>query len=99
MPLPHRNDTFTLNVTSVTFDATDGAEASRAEVEGQRQLGIVWQLLRRYVPGFGSCFLQTVQPRLSVRASRRVSGEYQLTREDVEKGARFEDAIARGATR
>ena len=97
MPLPHRNDTFTLNVTSVTFDATDGAEASRAEVEGQRQLGIVWQLLRRYVPGFGSCFLQTVQPRLSVRASRRVSGEYQLTREDVEKGAQFEDAIARGA--
>ena len=30
MPLPHRRDVVTLNVTSITFDATDGAQRSRA---------------------------------------------------------------------
>jgi hypothetical protein len=97
MPLPGRDDTVTLNVTSITFDATDSAQASRAEIEAQRQLRVAQDVLRRYVPGFGAAFLHSVLPRLSVRASRRVVGEYQLTREDVESGARFPDGIARGA--
>jgi hypothetical protein len=97
MPLPGRDDTVTLNVTSITFDATDSAQASRAEVEGQRQLHVAQEVLRRYVPGFEGAFLHTVLPRLSVRASRRVLGQYQLTREDVEAGTRFDDGIARGA--
>lgn len=97
MPFPQRDDVVTLNVTSITFDATDGAQTSRAEVEGQRQVHLAQQVLRRYVPGFGASFLQTVLPRLSIRASRRVVGKYQLTRDDVELGARFDDGIARGA--
>lgn len=97
MPLPHRRDVVTLNVTSITFDATDGAQRSRAEVEAQRQMHLVLDLLRRYVPGFANSFLHTVRPAVSVRASRRVVGEYELTRNDVEEGARFRDAIARGS--
>jgi hypothetical protein len=96
MPLPHRRDAVTLNVTSVTFDATDGAQLSRAEVEGQRQLRIALEVLRRYVPGFEKCFLQTVLPSVSIRASRRIVGEHELTRTEVENQARFPDAIARG---
>ena len=97
MPMPHRRDIVTLNATSITFDATNGVELSRAEVEGQRQLHIVLDVLRRYVPGFNACFLHTVMPAVSVRASRRIVGAYELTRADVENGARFPDAIARGA--
>ena len=97
MPLPHRRDIVTLNATSITFDATDGAQRSRAEVEGQRQMHIACEVLRRYVPGFAQSFLQTVLPSVSVRASRRVTGVYELSRGDVETGARFDDAIARGA--
>ena len=95
--MPHRRDIVTLNATSITFDATNGVELSRAEVEGQRQLHIVLDVLRRYVPGFNACFLHTVMPAVSVRASRRIVGAYELTRADVENGARFPDAIARGA--
>jgi hypothetical protein len=97
MPMPHRREIVTLNVTSITFDATDGAQRSRAEVEGQRQMRIALDILRRYVPGFGGSFLHTVLPAVSVRASRRIVGEYQLTRSDVEGGERFPDAIARGS--
>ena len=97
MPLPHRRDIVTLNATSITFDATNGAAASRAEVEGQRQMHVALAVLRRYIPGFAECFLHTVMPSVSVRASRRIAGLYEITRADVESGARFPDAIARGA--
>jgi hypothetical protein len=96
MPLPHRRDVVTLNATSITFDATNGAQLSRAELEGQHQLRLALDVLRRYIPGFDKCFLQTVLPSVSVRASRRIVGEYELTRADVENQTRFPDAIARG---
>ncbi|TAK82045.1 MAG: FAD-dependent oxidoreductase [Betaproteobacteria bacterium] len=97
MPLPHRRDVVTLNVTSLTFDATDGAQRSRAEMEGLRQMQLALEILRRYVPGFARSFLHTVLPGVSVRASRRIVGEYELKRDDVENGARFADGIARGS--
>ena len=97
MPLPHRRDVVTLNATSITFDATDGAQRSRAEMEGLRQMQLALEFLRRYVPGFARSFLHTVLPAVSVRASRRVVGQYELTRSDVESGARFADGIARGS--
>lgn len=97
MPAPHRDDIVTLNATSITFDATRAEELSRAEVEGQRQVHTAVGVLRRYVPGFRDCFLHSVSPSVSVRASRRIRGEYMLTRTDVESQARFPDAIARGA--
>jgi hypothetical protein len=97
MPLPHRRDIVTLNVTSITFDATNGAELSNAEVEGQRQQHLALQILRRYIPGFRDCFLLSVARAVSVRASRRIIGEYQLRRDDVECQARSPDAIARGS--
>jgi hypothetical protein len=36
-------------------------------------------------------------PKVSIRASRRIEGEYELTRDDVAEGRRFADGIARGA--
>lgn len=97
MPLPHRDDIVTLNVTSITFDATKGDEISRAEIEGQRQLRLALDVLERYIPGFRDCFLQAVMPGVSVRASRRIRGGYMLARDDVAGCARFDDSIARGA--
>jgi hypothetical protein len=97
MPMPHRRDIVTLNVTSITFDATKSHELSRSEIEGQRQLRIAFEVLRRYIPGFQNCFLHTVMPEVSIRASRRIVGEYSLTRGDIEGQRRFPDAIARGA--
>jgi hypothetical protein len=97
MPAPHRDDIVTLNVTSMTFDATLGEKLSAAEFEGQRQLRLAVEVLRDYVPGFRDAFLHSVSPSVSVRASRRIRGEYTLTRDDIESQARFPDAIARGA--
>ena len=97
MSLPSRTDLVTINATSITFDATDAAQIALAEVEGQRQIHQLMAVLRRYVPGFANSHLHSTLPKISVRASRRIIGAYQLTRDDVKRECRFPDGIARGS--
>src|SRR5690606_6571632 len=54
-------------------------------------------LLNRYIPGFEHARLHTISPSVSIRASRRIVGMYQLTREDIEQERRFPDGVARGS--
>ncbi len=89
-------DIMFLNTTNVHFDSTNPTELSRGEMEGQLQVKLMHTLLRKYIPGFKHSVLLGSHPKISVRASLRLVGEYQLTKEDVEEGARFPDAIARG---
>ena len=97
MTLPSRTDLVTINATSITFDATDAAQIALAEVEGQRQIHMLMAVLRRYVPGFADSHLHSTLPKISVRASRRIIGAYQLTRDDIQRECRFPDGIARGS--
>lgn len=97
MPLPSRKDLVTINASSITFDATDAIARSRAEVEGHKQVRTIMEVLRRYVPGFRDCHLHSTLPQVSIRASRRIKGVYQLTRDDVAEGRRFPDGVARGS--
>jgi hypothetical protein len=86
-----------VNTTNIRhFDAADPAALSRAEIEAQKQVKLSLEILKRYVPGFRDAFLIGPMPKISVRASCRILGEYQVTQEDVAKGRRFPDAIARG---
>ncbi len=77
--------------------ALTGAELSRAEVEGRRQVALLADWLRAEVPGFERSFLESVASQVGVRETRRVRGRYRMTRADVLKGARFGDGIARSA--
>lgn len=95
-PAASSPDIIFMNTTNVHFDSTNPMELSRGEMEGQRQVKLMHALLRAYVPGFANSVLLGSHPKISVRASLRIVGEYQLTRDDVEQGARFPDAIARG---
>jgi hypothetical protein len=76
-------------------DSTDGEQLTLAEIEGHRQVMVLVDFLRRYVPGFESCYLIDTATQIGVRESRRILGEYALTAEDVYKARRFDDAIAR----
>lgn len=75
-------------------DATDPEQLTRAEVEGRRQVREYSRFLRDRVPGFERAVVVTTSPAIGVRESRRVHGDYRLTREDVLEGRRFEDEIA-----
>jgi FAD dependent oxidoreductase len=75
-------------------DATDPEQLTRAEVEGRRQVQEYHRFLRERVPGFERSVIVATSPAIGVRESRRVHGDYRLTRDDVLGGQRFEDEIA-----
>jgi hypothetical protein len=75
-------------------DATDPWQLTRAEVEGRRQVVEYHRFLRDRVPGFERSVIVATSPAIGVRESRRVHGDYRLTRDDVLSGRRFEDEVA-----
>lgn len=75
-------------------DATDPEQLTRAEVIGRRQAREYARFLRDRVPGFEASVVVATSPAIGVRESRRVHGEYMLTRDDVLTGRRFDDEIA-----
>lgn len=84
------------NLTRVSgVDATDPWALSRAERVGRRQILEYTRFLRDRVPGFGESYLVSAGVRIGVRETRRLLGEYVLTREDVMSAADFPDSVAR----
>ena len=75
-------------------DATDPVALTRAEVEGRRQVREYHRFLRDRVPGFEAAVVVATSPAIGVRESRRIFGDYRLTRDDVLAGRRFPDEIA-----
>jgi hypothetical protein len=49
------------------------------------------------VPGFENARIAATGTQIGIRESRRIVGEYTLTRNDVLQARRFEDAVARSA--
>lgn len=83
------------NMTRIAYaDGTDPAELTLAEVEGRRQALEYTRFLREQVPGYERSFLMNFSTQIGIRETRRLIGEYRLTRHDVLDARRFEDAIA-----
>jgi len=75
-------------------DAMDPAALTAAELEGRRQVREYHRFLRDCVPGFEKSVVVGTSPSIGIRESRRVIGDYQLTRDDVLAARRFDDEIA-----
>ncbi len=83
------------NMTRVAdVDALDPVALTKAEVEGRRQAFEYTRFLRDRVPGYEQAFLINFSTQIGIRETRRVNGEYRLTREDVLQARSFPDAIA-----
>ncbi|WP_299025943.1 FAD-dependent oxidoreductase [uncultured Thermanaerothrix sp.] len=78
----------------VEVDPTDIEQLSHAEIEGRRQALEYFRFLRERVPGYEHAHLAGLSIQIGVRESRRIFGQYRLTREDVLTARKFEDAIA-----
>jgi glycine/D-amino acid oxidase-like deaminating enzyme len=75
-------------------DATDPDALTRAELEGRRQVREYHRFLRDRVPGFERSVVVATSPAIGIRESRRIFGDYRLTRDDVLSGRHFDDEIA-----
>ena len=93
-----REGDYWFNMTrTVEIDPTDADDLTRAEISERKNVIEVSRLLIKNVPGFEKAYLSGTSARIGVRESRRVTGEYVLTMEDVLSCRRFDDGIAMGA--
>ncbi len=74
----------------------EARDLTRAEIEGRRQIPIILNFLRRFVPGFEKAQLTSTANRIGIRETRHILGDYILTVEDIMAGTQFSDTIAVG---
>lgn len=82
-----------VNMTRVLMDATDADDLSRAEMQSRKDVWEVERFLREYIPGFQNAYVIDTAHRLGIRETRRIMGEYVLTRDDILECRRFDDCI------
>ncbi|WP_425145157.1 FAD-dependent oxidoreductase [Deinococcus sp.] len=75
------------------LDPTDPQQLSAAEVEGRTQALEYARFLHDRIPGFERAQLSWLSHPIGVRETRRVHGEYRLTRQDCLTARKFDDAI------
>jgi hypothetical protein len=74
-------------------DPTDPRNLTAAEVEGRRQALEYERFLRDRIPGYEAARIVTFSTQIGIRETRRVYGEYRLTRKDVLEARKFDDVI------
>ncbi len=82
-----------LNVTRFHGNALDERTLTKATMEIRKQAYNVFDFLKKYVRGFENAIFLEVAPKLGIRETRRIVGEYILTEKDVRGETRFADAI------
>jgi hypothetical protein len=75
------------------LDGTDPLALTQAEIEGRRQALEYARFLHDCVPGYENAALSWLSHPIGVRETRRVYGQYRLTREDCLSGQKFPDAV------
>ena len=76
------------------FSATDPWFLTRSEHEGHRQVLEYMRFLQDWVPGYEEASLVSMASQIGVRETRRVYGDYRLTRTDVLTAQQFDDQVA-----
>jgi hypothetical protein len=74
-------------------NATDPDLLSRREMEGRRQALEYLRFLVDRVPGYERAALASLSGQVGVRETRRVHGDYRLTRDDVMAARQFDDQV------
>ena len=94
-----RHGEYAFNVTRILgADGSNAVSLTKAEIEGRLQ---VWEFVERFlaphIPGFENSYVVWTAAKIGVRETRRIVGEYVLTRDDIWNFVKFPDTINCGA--
>lgn len=92
-PMTIENCIATVAVRVAETDATDFEQLTAAEREGRRQAFVYESFFRDRVPGYERSRIVGLAHHIGVRETRRVYGEYRLTRDDCLSGRQFDDGV------
>lgn len=88
-----RLDSYRTGPAGGVVNATDPDFLTAAEIAGRRQALEYVRFLVDRVPGYEAASLVALGTQIGVRETRRVHGDYRLTRDDVLGAAQFDDQI------
>jgi hypothetical protein len=87
-----------INATHKNFiDGTKIEDIASAEKELRDQIVHAVDFLQGNIKGFETCYVSSSTDTLGVRETRRVTGEYVLTEDDLLEGRKFDDAVVHNA--
>ena len=93
--VPITNDVATYFIDE-KYDARDAQSLTEAEIHGREQARAYLQAIRA-LPGCENAYILATGPEIGTRESRHVNALYQVTTQDVENGAHFDDVVCLGA--
>ena len=76
------------------YNPLDAVSLSKAEMEGRERVYEAMRFFKAYLPQFEHAQLEQTAQMIGIRESRHITGEYQLTLEDMVEGRRFDDGFA-----
>ncbi len=93
--VPHTND-YLVNIIGLDFENLDARTLTKSEIEGRKQARTYFEVFKKYIKGMEDTYLVSTGPKVGLRESRRIIGEYTLSKDDVKTSRKSSDTIARG---
>ncbi|NLO35477.1 MAG: FAD-dependent oxidoreductase [Clostridiaceae bacterium] len=82
----------TCNMTNcIDVDGTKAGDLTRAQAACRRQLDVILDFLKTYVPGFEKSYIVSSASLIGVRETRHFKGDYTLTEDDILQARVFDD--------
>jgi hypothetical protein len=95
LPLPSpRNDVLWVNNWIPGLDCTKVEDLTKLEVEMRKVMRRGHDFMKKNIPTFENSFILDTASQTGTRGSRRVVGEFTLTKETVNSGTIYEDTVA-----
>ena len=77
------------------LNPVDAGDLTRLEITERKYIEEVYRFIRKYIPGCENSFMMQSATQIGIRESRRIIGKYTMEVEDIRRGLRYPDAIAR----
>jgi ribulose 1,5-bisphosphate synthetase/thiazole synthase len=98
IPVSNERKEVSVNTTRVAnVDATDTIKLSESFGELVDQAWTCIRFMKKSIPGFENAHFSGLAHRIGIRETRRIVGEYVLTRDDVLEGRKRKDGIGKGS--
>lgn len=92
--IPGRKDSLAFNAPRLLdINGVDGKSLSDGYLLGRKLIGVYVRILRENVKGCEDAVVTNTAECMGIRESRRITGQYILTKEDVVEGRKFSDGI------
>ncbi len=85
-----------INTTRVYGSAVNARELTDCEIEARRDAHTIADYYREYCKGFEKSWIMNTSATIGIRETRRLIGEYVMTRDDIVNPTETEDSIALG---